>query len=80
MSKSWPDKEQGKDALGRGNSVCEGWLQGGAARWRLWIWEAGSRVGDGGEEVGEKHSSQGLRSCEDLELWPEGPWEVLSRS
>lgn len=68
MSKSWPDKEQGKDALGRGNSVCEGWLQGGAARWRLWIWEAGSRVGDGGEEVGENHSSQGLRSCEDLEL------------
>lgn len=33
-----------------------------------WIWDAGSRVGDRDEKVGENPTSQGLRSCEDLEL------------
>ena len=44
-----------------------------------WIWEAGSRVGDRDEKVCENPTSQGLRSCEDLELDLRGH-EVLSRS
>ena len=51
----WPDEEQGKDAPGQGTARVKA---GSEEAWRVGdgIWDAGSRVGDRDEKVGENPS------------------------